>query len=106
MALHELATNAAKYGALSAEQGQVEVSWSLTDGRTLEIEWLERGGPPVTAPDTRGFGSRLLQRGLAQDLDGRVRLEFEPAGVRCRISAPLGRGAVTAGETLEVSALS
>lgn len=91
MALHELATNAAKYGALSAEQGRVDVTWRVEGGarQALEIEWLERGGPPVTPPAVRGFGSRLLERGLAHDLEGEVELEFEPAGVRCRISAPL-----------------
>jgi PAS domain S-box-containing protein len=105
MALHELATNAAKYGALTTDQGRVDVLWSLAAGRqeTLEIEWLEQGGPPVTPPDTRGFGSRLLQRGLAQDLEGTVQLEFEPTGVRCRISAPLGSPGPTPGGPLELT---
>jgi len=106
MALHELATNAAKYGALTTEQGRVDVAWRLAgdEGEILEIEWREREGPLVTSPDTRGFGSRLLLQGLAQDLDGHVQLEFDPEGVRCLISAPLRRVQAEApGELPEVS---
>lgn len=92
MALHELATNAAKYGALTTNFGRVEVTWKLTDGGggTVELDWIERGGPPVAPPARTGFGSRLLKRGLAHDLGGEVRLEFAPQGVRCHIRAPLG----------------
>jgi PAS domain S-box-containing protein len=91
MALHELATNAAKYGALTTEPGRVDVAWRVRreEGPVLELEWAERHGPPVAAPLSRGFGSRLLERGLAHDLHGQVELLFAPAGVRCRITAPL-----------------
>ena len=92
MALHELATNAAKYGALSTDQGRVAVVWSLTrrDGdRRLILDWRERGGPPVEAPDRKGFGSRLLVQGLTSDLGAAAELTFDPAGLRCRIDAPL-----------------
>lgn len=96
LAFHELATNAAKYGALSVPQGWVEVAWSISaqdggaqDGeRRLAVLWSERDGPPVTPPDRRGFGSRLIEQGLAYDLDGTIRLEFAPDGVRCAISVP------------------
>jgi PAS domain S-box-containing protein len=87
MALHELATNAAKYGALSAADGRVSVDWTADD-EAFELVWEERDGPPVTTPASLGFGTRLLQRGLARDLGGGVDLEFRPAGLRCVIRAP------------------
>jgi two-component sensor histidine kinase len=97
MALHELATNAAKHGALSNGAGRVDLSWRITpsaSGDRLRLEWLERGGPPVQPPSRKGFGSRLLERGLAHELDGEVRLDHEPSGVLCRIDIPVpaGRG--------------
>jgi PAS domain S-box-containing protein len=99
LAFHELATNAAKHGALSAPGGGVEVRWSLKRPRnkapTVEILWRERGGPAVRPPERRGFGSRLLERGLAQEFGGAVRLDFAPEGVECRISLPLRTGKVT-----------
>jgi PAS domain S-box-containing protein len=88
MALHELATNAAKYGALSVDGGRVAIGWRI-DGDRLRLEWLERGGPPVEAPARRGFGSRLIERGLEADLGGGAELHFEPAGLRCEIRASL-----------------
>ncbi|HEX2117348.1 MAG TPA: PAS domain S-box protein [Alphaproteobacteria bacterium] len=92
MALHELTTNASKYGALSNSHGRISVEWSL-DGlqanRVLAIAWSERDGPRVAPPQRRGFGSRLIERGIAQELDGGVALEFDEAGVRCRIRLPL-----------------
>jgi two-component sensor histidine kinase len=87
MGAHELATNAVKYGALSGAEGRVGVTWQVADGR-LALEWRESGGPAVTAPSRRGFGSRLLERGLAHELGGAVRLTFEAGGVVCRIEAP------------------
>jgi PAS domain S-box-containing protein len=92
MAIHELATNAAKYGALSVPGGRVTVRSQIVDGggnAHLEVEWSESGGPTVTAPGRRGFGSRLLEQGLAAELDGRVKLEFRPDGVRCRMELPM-----------------
>ena len=88
LALHELATNAAKYGALSNEAGEVRVSWS-TLGDKLELIWSERGGPPVTMPERRGFGTRMIERTLAAEFDGTVDLTFDPDGVRCRVIAPI-----------------
>jgi PAS domain S-box-containing protein len=93
MAFHELAINAAKHGALSAPAGRVEVGWStdLRGGKTpaLEILWRETGGPAVAQPRRSGFGSRLIERGLAHELEAEVRLDFEPAGLQCRIRLPL-----------------
>ncbi|HEU0098732.1 MAG TPA: HWE histidine kinase domain-containing protein [Allosphingosinicella sp.] len=88
MALHELGTNATKYGALSAEGGRVSIGWTL-DGDRLRLEWRESGGPQVVPPTRRGFGSRLIERGLATDLGGAAALRFEPSGLRCDIEASL-----------------
>ncbi len=85
MAFHELATNAVKYGALSGPEGRVDVSWTVTDERQLRIVWSEQGGPVVTKPDRRGFGSRVIVGGLAHQLDGVVDLAFAPTGVVCTI---------------------
>jgi PAS domain S-box-containing protein len=85
MALHELATNAAKYGALSGPEGEVEIYWTRADDDRLTLCWIERGGPPVSPPQRSGFGSRLLQRSLAHELDGEVAFSFAPEGVRCTI---------------------
>ena len=98
MAMHELATNAVKYGALSNDKGRVDVSWSLQvkGGRQrLHLEWRESGGPPVSKPGRRGFGSRLVERGLAGELGGSVQLNFEPTGVVCVIEAPMDPGETT-----------
>lgn len=89
LALHELATNASKYGALSNAYGTVEVAWSVQAGSpdVFRMTWRERGGPPVHEPERRGFGSWLIESGLAQDFGGTVRLLFEPEGVNCTIEA-------------------
>ena len=92
MALHELCTNATKYGALSTPDGHVDIVWSLAtgdDGRRLSLRWTESGGPPVTTPIRKGFGSRLIERALAQELSGTVHVAYEPDGVVCTIDAPL-----------------
>jgi PAS domain S-box-containing protein len=93
MALHELATNAAKYGALSVPSGRVSIEWSVTRGkpRHLTLRWEERNGPPVSPPKQMGFGTRLIQRSLALDLGGEVDLTYEPTGLVCVVTAPLGR---------------
>ena len=95
---HELAANAAKYGALSAEGGQIEIFWNVVEGgrerHLLRLEWRETGGPVVTGPpQRRGFGSRLIERSAAADLGGTVRLDFQSDGLRCSIEAPLGGSA-------------
>jgi two-component sensor histidine kinase len=88
MALHELATNAVKYGALSCPGGAVRVEWTR-DGGDWRLTWRELNGPPVSGPAAPGFGTRLLEHGLARQLGGAVQLRFEPTGVSCEITAPL-----------------
>jgi two-component sensor histidine kinase len=88
LALHELATNAQKYGALSGEIGGVTVQWQLIDD-SLRIKWIERGGPAVVTPTRSGFGTRMLKRALAADLGGSVELMFKPDGLICEIRCPL-----------------
>jgi PAS domain S-box-containing protein len=91
MALHELFTNAVKYGAFSNEEGRVVIDWTVSErpDRTLTMLWQERDGPPVVPPRHKGFGSMLLERTLAIDLDGKVSTEFHEAGLVCRIEAPI-----------------
>lgn len=91
MAVHELATNAAKYGALSCESGSVGITWNDEDGR-LRLRWEERGGPPVKPPSRKGFGSILLERGLKHEVDGTVRLDYAREGVVCDIDMPAPAG--------------
>ena len=88
MAVHELATNAVKYGGLSGADGRVDVEWRIGEGR-LALVWRERDGPVVTPPASRGFGTRMIERGLAAELDGRVVIAFEPTGLVCTVDAPL-----------------
>lgn len=90
MALHELATNATKYGALSCEAGRVRIAWQVARGgagRTLHLCWSEQGGPPVTPPARRGFGSRLIERTITDTFGGDVALRFAPEGVTCTMTA-------------------
>jgi PAS domain S-box-containing protein len=92
LAIHELATNAVKYGALARPEGSVEIDWQIADGpegRRMHLEWQEHGGPPVEPPSHRGFGTRMIERGLAAELGGSVRIDFAPEGVRCTVDAPL-----------------
>ncbi|MGV8921857.1 MAG: chemotaxis protein CheB [Thermomonas sp.] len=92
MAMHELATNASKYGALSVAAGRVAVDWdtrSAEDGTRLRLRWREYGGPPVDPPNRTGFGSRLITDGLTMELDGEATLAFKPDGVVCCIDIPL-----------------
>lgn len=91
LALHELLTNAAKYGALSNGAGAINIQWSVSADAPAHFvfQWQECGGPQVRAPKRRGFGSRLIEYGLAADLGGTVELSFDQAGVSCRIDAPL-----------------
>ena len=91
MAMHELATNALKYGSLSNEAGEVRIAWN-TAGDRIRLEWVERGGPPVEEPRRRGFGSRMIERGLAAELGGKVEIRFERDGVICTVDAPLPDG--------------
>ena len=95
MVFHELATNAVKYGALSNEAGHVSITWQVEvapDGNRMRLLWQEADGPPVTPSGRKGFGSRLIERGLAQELNGEVRLVYDPTGVSCHIDMPLPEG--------------
>ncbi|WP_306131966.1 sensor histidine kinase [Roseivivax marinus] len=85
LAIHELATNAAKYGALSNSNGTVSISWHLDDG-TLAFDWIEAAGPPVIEPATRGFGSRLIEDIVASYFDGAAHLAFRPSGLWFRLA--------------------
>ena len=92
MALHELATNAGKYGSLSVPEGRVSVTWTtrMQDQRPwLQLQWTETGGPAVEPPTRRGFGTRLINEGVPYELGGEVTLEFPPCGVTCAIDVPL-----------------
>ena len=93
MAFHELATNAAKYGALSNETGRVAVNWTV-DWRAepvpaVDLTWTETGGPTVQRAARRGFGTRLIESGLARELNANIKLDFDPAGLKCRMRLPL-----------------
>jgi PAS domain S-box-containing protein len=89
LALHELATNAGKYGALSTDQGRVDISWGTADD-TLTMSWTEREGPPVSAPQQRGFGSIVMEAMAERTLGGEVSLDYAPSGVAWRLTCPAG----------------
>lgn len=95
LALHELAVNAVKYGALSNQKGTVEVRWCLLDRqqegskKELHLLWTESGGPPIREPKRKGFGSRLIKAGALNEMTGSVIMEFRPVGLHCRIIAPI-----------------
>jgi PAS domain S-box-containing protein len=91
MAIHELATNAAKYGALSVASGRVTIRWMVehADTERLVLRWEEKGGPPVSPPTRKGFGTRLIERSLAQELSGDVQLRYESSGLVCIVNAPM-----------------
>lgn len=88
LVLHELMTNAAKYGALSVPQGRLTLTWSLSDNGDCVVRWQESDGPPVVAPTRSGFGSKLIQTTITYDLGGRATVEFDPAGLRAELLIP------------------
>jgi len=92
MVVHELATNAAKYGALSTPSGRVDVEWTVepTKGSDwISLSWTEKNGPATKTPSRRGFGSRLIERSVSQDLSGKAELQFLPTGLECTLAFPL-----------------
>lgn len=94
MALHELCTNAAKYGALQGEAGRIAINWDVLPGESggndvFQLVWEERGGPPVAAPSEKGFGSRMIEDALAQQIDGEATILYRAEGVVCTVTAPL-----------------
>ena len=95
MGVHELAANAMIHGALSRPEGRVRLTWAIRD-EGLELGWEEQGGPPVRAPERRGFGLRMAETGLPRSLGGSASVDFDQDGLRYRLSAPLS-AAVRAG---------
>ncbi|WP_051675822.1 HWE histidine kinase domain-containing protein [Polaromonas glacialis] len=103
LAIHELVTNAAKYGAFSAPGGSVAVRWTLAGDSSVSLSWAEAGGPPVRPPTRRGFGSTLIERALAMETEGRATLRYLPGGVVCDVFLPsssvLGRNSLPSAST-------
>jgi two-component sensor histidine kinase len=95
LALHELITNSAKYGALSAQSGRLSVSWENQAG-LLKIVWAETGGPKVETPTTRGFGTRSVIASIESQLGGKAEFDWRPEGLVCRLSVPLSLHRVAA----------
>lgn len=93
MVLHEMATNATKYGALSVAEGQVRITWRVDTANNLTLNWTESGGPPVTAPADPGFGSKLILSTVQYNLQGQVELVYSPEGYKAEIVVPLWSGA-------------
>jgi light-regulated signal transduction histidine kinase (bacteriophytochrome) len=89
LVVHELTSNAAKYGALSTPEGSINIVWHHRSDGALEFNWQEHNGPPVTPPTRRGFGSVLIERSLRHEVQGSSRLDFDPHGVRCVITIPV-----------------
>jgi PAS domain S-box-containing protein len=95
IAFNELATNAVKYGALSNATGSILVEWRMETtlaGPRLLLNWKEKYGPPVAAPAHKGFGSRVIERGLAHELEGTIHLDYRPCGLVCTMDIPLPKG--------------
>lgn len=89
LAIHELATNASKYGALSTDKGQVVIRWNKETADVVRVEWKESGGPPVPQDRSRGFGTELIERIVAHELRHPIDLKFDPKGVHCTLRVPL-----------------
>ncbi len=101
LALHELATNAGKYGALSTDRGRVDVAWGVTNGNTFTMSWSEREGPPVTAPKQRGFGTIVMEAMAARSVDGKVQHHYPPTGVTWRLTCPAGNALESGWRTMK-----
>ncbi|HTI67153.1 MAG TPA: PAS domain-containing protein [Caulobacteraceae bacterium] len=91
LVFHELGTNAVKYGSLSMEGGRVEVEWTVEPGDRLRLCWRERGGPPAEPPTRRGFGSQMIERGLAVEFGAEVKMAYGPEGLDCTIEGAMNR---------------
>jgi two-component sensor histidine kinase len=89
MTLHELATNAAKYGALSVSTGRVEVNWSLARDGRLAMRWIERGGVPAETPSRRGFGTHVMRHIITNQLGGEMHLDWRTEGLVCEVILPI-----------------
>ena len=88
LVLHELATNAGKYGALSTDKGRVNVCWGI-EGNSFSMRWIESDGPPVSAPERRGFGSMVVEAMAEHSVDGSVDLDYAPSGLTWRLTCPV-----------------
>jgi two-component sensor histidine kinase len=88
LALHELATNAGKYGSLSTNTGRMDISWG-SDGKSLTMSWIERQGPPVCTPKRRGFGTIVMETMAERGVDGKVDLDYAPSGLTWRLTCPI-----------------
>src|SRR5690349_2973477 len=99
MVLHELATNAAKYGALSITGGEVRVQWSVDGADQLVLLWVESNGPPVQPPSHSGLGGQVIERSVRDQLDGIVQLDWRVEGLVCAITLPAGRVKLDTTET-------
>lgn len=86
--LHELATNAAKYGALCGTEGQIRVEWSRAEDGQLMLRWIEAGGPPVNPPMRKGFGTHVMESMIRESVKGRVQLNWHAKGLACEIAVP------------------
>jgi two-component sensor histidine kinase len=94
---NELATNAVKYGAISNQIGSVLIEWQIvssTENSRLTLHWQEKNGPRVLRPSRKGFGSRMIEQGLARELEGSVEVDYRPAGVVCTIIIPVPQDAL------------
>jgi two-component sensor histidine kinase len=92
LAINELATNATKYGALSTDRGRIAISWRVGapgSDETFRLSWVETGGPNVLPPSRRGFGTRLIERALADDFRGAVKIDYDPGGLRCVLTTTM-----------------
>jgi two-component sensor histidine kinase len=99
LALHELATNSVKYGALSTDVGRIDIRWE-TDGETFTMNWTGCGGPPVFPPKRRGFGTKVMKEMAESSVDGKVDLDYAPSGVHWRLTCPAAN-ALEPDETLQ-----
>jgi PAS domain S-box-containing protein len=105
LVLHELATNSAKYGALSVPEGTLAIHWSFADG-TLALRWIEAGGPPVTPPKSHGFGTKIINASVKHQIGGNVAWDWLPSGLQCTIQIPLGRASPSAQSSKKLVQLS
>ena len=94
LALHEVAINAGKYGALSTDAGRVDIGWG-TDGDTFTMSWTEREGPPVSEPQRRGFGTVVMETMAERSVDGAVEIDYPPSGLSWRLICPTGNALET-----------
>jgi two-component sensor histidine kinase len=101
LALHELATNAGKYGSLSTNRGHIDVAWG-TDGDTLTMSWTERDGPLVSGPTRRGFGTIVMKAMAERSVDGTVDLDYSPSGLTWRLTCPAANALAWSPKTMHI----